>query len=223
MERRLSRDIINCQPYLVLINGSLNWPAERSLLSVFEETLLRIVKRIQVETEADIILMTPNVEGPSPFNPNGSTLPERVEINRRVAAEKNNVEHELITLVRERKHHLGTGFLSTPFLQKGDSSRNHYSNGAVCEWIFNTVCGISIVGENRFIISPQSGGSLTVASLMYRSVYGKVSCSLKKEGAHCAYRIEIPARCQAEMNIQGFETNIIEAGKHLFEVLETVL
>ncbi|MDY8025493.1 GDSL-type esterase/lipase family protein [Paenibacillus polymyxa] len=88
MERRLSRDIINCQPDLVLINGSLNWPADISLLSVFEETLRRMVKRIQAETEADIILMTPNAEGPSLFNPNGSTLRERVEIIRRVAAEE---------------------------------------------------------------------------------------------------------------------------------------
>lgn len=87
MERRLSRDVIHCQPDLVLINGSLNWPADVSL-AVFEETLRRIVKRIQAETEADIILMTPNAEGPSPLNPNGSTLPERVEIIRSVAAEE---------------------------------------------------------------------------------------------------------------------------------------
>ncbi|WP_018751944.1 SGNH/GDSL hydrolase family protein [Paenibacillus sanguinis] len=87
MERRLTRDVINCQPDLVLINGSLNWSADLSL-TVFEETLQRIVKRIQAETDADIILMTPNAEGPSPFNPDGSTLPERVEIVRRVAAEE---------------------------------------------------------------------------------------------------------------------------------------
>ncbi|PAD44083.1 hypothetical protein CHH54_03655 [Bacillus sp. 7520-S] len=87
MERRLSRDVINCQPDLVLINGSLNWPVDLSL-SIFEEALQRIVKRIQAETEADIILMTPNAEGSSPFNPNGSTLPERVEIIRRVATEE---------------------------------------------------------------------------------------------------------------------------------------
>jgi lysophospholipase L1-like esterase len=88
MERRLSRDIINCQPDLVLINGSLNWPADKGPDSVFGESLRRIVKRIKAETEADIILMTPNAEGPSPFSPNGSTLPERVEIIRRIAAEE---------------------------------------------------------------------------------------------------------------------------------------
>ncbi|WP_091017135.1 GDSL-type esterase/lipase family protein [Paenibacillus amylolyticus] len=88
MERRLSRDIINCQPDLVLINGSLNWTADISLLSVFEGSVRRIVKRIQAETEADIILMTPNAEGPSPFNPNGSTLSERVEIIRKIATEE---------------------------------------------------------------------------------------------------------------------------------------
>jgi hypothetical protein len=88
MERRLSRDIINCHPDLVLINGSLNWSPDKGLVSVFEESLRRIVKRIKTETESDIILMTPNAEGPNPFNPNVSTLPERVEIIRKIASEE---------------------------------------------------------------------------------------------------------------------------------------
>ncbi|MDY8025496.1 family 78 glycoside hydrolase catalytic domain [Paenibacillus polymyxa] len=170
---------------------------------------------------------------------------------------KKNVEHELVKLVRERKHHLGTGFLSTPFLLKvlsdagylddayqmlekeeypswiyevkqgattiwenwnGDSSRNHYSNGAVCEWIFSTVCGIRIAGENQFIISPQPGGSLTEAAFSYQSIYGKVSCSWTKKDNHYTYQIDVPAGCQAEINIQGIEPGILEGGKHFFEV-----
>ncbi|PRA09469.1 MULTISPECIES: alpha-L-rhamnosidase [unclassified Paenibacillus] len=169
---------------------------------------------------------------------------------------RKNVEHELISLVREREHHVGTGFLSTPFILKalsdagyvddayqmlekedypswiyqikqgattiwenwnGEASRNHYSNGAVCDWIFNTVCGINLAGENQFLISPQPGGSLTEAYLTYQSIYGKVSCSWRKESAHYVYWIEIPAGCQAEINIQGVEPQVVEAGKHCFK------
>lgn len=88
MERRLSRDIISCQPDLVLINGSLNWSPDKGSVSIFKESLQRIVKRIKAETEADIILMTPNAEGPNPFNNGVSTLPQRVEIIRKIASEE---------------------------------------------------------------------------------------------------------------------------------------
>lgn len=175
---------------------------------------------------------------------------------------KKNVEQGLIQLVREREHHVGTGFLSTPFLLEviseagylddayqmlekedypswlfevkqgattiwenwnGDSSRNHYSNGAVCEWIFNTVCGIRLAGENRFVISPQPGGSLTEAAFTYQSIYGKVSCSWRKEGNRYTYQIDVPAGCQAQINIPGMERANVQAGKHDFEVLEKSL
>ena len=38
--------------------------------------------------------------------------------------------------------------------QGGIGSLNHYSKGAVCEWLFRSMCGINIDGENRFVIKP---------------------------------------------------------------------
>ena len=37
--------------------------------------------------------------------------------------------------------------------QGGIASLNHYSKGAVCEWLFGTMCGINVAGENRFTIA----------------------------------------------------------------------
>jgi flavodoxin len=54
----------------------------------------------------------------------------------------------------------------------GLGSLNHYSKGAVCRWIFDTMCGIRIKGENRFEIAPHPGGTLTHASAAYTSIYG---------------------------------------------------
>ncbi|MCQ2440241.1 MAG: family 78 glycoside hydrolase catalytic domain, partial [Oscillospiraceae bacterium] len=47
---------------------------------------------------------------------------------------------------------------------KGDcGSLNHYSPGAVCQWLFDTCAGIRVAGENRFVIAPIPGGTLTHA------------------------------------------------------------
>lgn len=88
MEKRLERDVIRYQPDLVLINGSLNWGAECGTAGDYERILGSVVDRILAGTEADVILMTPNMEVPSPFTSPVSTLGERVDIIRRMAKEK---------------------------------------------------------------------------------------------------------------------------------------
>lgn len=39
----------------------------------------------------------------------------------------------------------------------GVASLDHYSKGAVCRWLFDTMCGIRPDGENRFKITPHPG------------------------------------------------------------------
>lgn len=56
----------------------------------------------------------------------------------------------------------------------GSGSRNHYSPGAVCGWLFDTCAGIRADGENRFVIAPTPGGTLRFAEGGYQSLYGKV-------------------------------------------------
>ena len=41
--------------------------------------------------------------------------------------------------------------------QGGVASLNHYSKGAVCEWLFGEMCGIKVGGENEYIIEPKIG------------------------------------------------------------------
>lgn len=47
--------------------------------------------------------------------------------------------------------------------QGGVASLDHYSKGAVCEWLFDTMCGIKVSGERQFTIAPKVGGSITYA------------------------------------------------------------
>ena len=83
----------------------------------------------------------------------------------------------------------------------GAGSLNHYSKGAVCAWLFNTVCGIRVDGENRFVIAPRPGGSLTHASASYCSVFGKVESKWEvTQGGHI-FTITVPANCCATVRL----------------------
>ena len=96
--------------------------------------------------------------------------------------------------------------------QGGIASLNHYSKGAVCAWFFNTMCGIRMDGENRFVIAPRPGGSLTHASASYVSVYGKVESKWEKTTHDCTYTVTIPANCEAEVFLPDGSSHHQRAG-----------
>lgn len=79
----------------------------------------------------------------------------------------------------------------------GTSSQNHYSPGSACQWLFETVGGIQVTGENQFTIQPIAGGQLTQATCSYQSAFGKVSCAWQKSPAGLVYDLAIPANTQA--------------------------
>lgn len=74
--------------------------------------------------------------------------------------------------------------------QGGIASLNHYSKGAVCEWLFKTMCGIHIDCENHFVIAP----SPVVASLMPRQ-------------ATTAYMVKLNAAGTRRMPAAGLESS----------------
>ena len=98
----------------------------------------------------------------------------------------------------------------------GIGSLNHYSKGAVVEWLFRAMCGIRVAGENRFVIAPQPGGSFTFAHAAYRSVYGAVTSGWKKTETGYQYEITIPANCTAEIVLNG-TAQTVAAGSYVFE------
>jgi alpha-L-rhamnosidase len=99
----------------------------------------------------------------------------------------------------------------------GAGSLNHYSKGAVCEWLFRTMCGIRICGENAFTIAPRPGGSLNSAGARYLSVYGEVKSSWRKDDGRIIYTVSIPANCRAEVVLpQGRRENVL-TGSYVFE------
>ena len=99
---------------------------------------------------------------------------------------------------------------------EGDLSQNHYSPGAVCQWLFDTVAGIRVSGENHFVIAPIPGGTLTHAGAEYASLYGKVKSRWEKTEAGISFEIEIPANCTAEIRLPDGRTEQMGSQKGRF-------
>lgn len=100
---------------------------------------------------------------------------------------------------------------------KGIASLNHYSKGAVCEWIFKVMCGINIIAENHFTIAPRPGGNFLNAKMEYDSIYGKVCCKWEKQqdGAYI-YIITVPSNCTANVILPVTKCHIQNAGTKIY-------
>ena len=101
----------------------------------------------------------------------------------------------------------------------GIASLNHYSKGAVCEWIFDEMCGVKIAGENQFMIAPNPGGHFTHAKFEYDSIYGTVISSWNKEAnGSIKYSFSIPSNTSAIVRLPGNEDRIVISGKYEYEL-----
>ncbi len=100
--------------------------------------------------------------------------------------------------------------------QGGIASLNHYSKGAVVEWLFKTMCGIRMVGENRFAITPRPGGHFRYARARYDSIYGTVESGWEKQDGKTLYAVTIPANCIAEIRLPSGRTETVGAGLYRY-------
>lgn len=99
---------------------------------------------------------------------------------------------------------------------EGNLSQNHYSPGAVCQWLFDTVAGIRVEGENRLTICPRPGGSLKSACAEYISPYGKVVSRWERTSEETVYTVEIPANVTARILLPDSREEIVDAGVHVY-------
>ena len=98
----------------------------------------------------------------------------------------------------------------------GIASLNHYSKGAAVAWLFDTMCGIRIDGENHFVIAPHPGGHFTRAKAVYDSVYGKVESGWEKTADGWKYTVTVPANCTAELRLPKKAPITLESGTYTF-------
>ena len=101
--------------------------------------------------------------------------------------------------------------------QGGIASLDHYSKGAVCEWLFKTMCGIRVEGENHFVIAPKPGGNFNHAEANYQSVYGRVKSRWDKTETGCLLRLSIPANTTATVILSDGKQVELKPGEHILE------
>ena len=97
--------------------------------------------------------------------------------------------------------------------QGGIGSLNHYSKGAVCEWLFGEMCGIRVAKHNTYIVAPKVGGTLTHACCEYNGVYGRVRSEWTRSDTELTYRIIVPANVTVRAILPDGE-HILESGEH---------
>lgn len=91
-------------------------------------------------------------------------------------------------------------------------SLNHYSYGAVCDFLFAGIAGIRPVWESpgykHFLLKPLHGGSLTHASASFESLYGTIESSWEKTAQGIVYRFKVPANTTATILLPGAQEDL---------------
>ena len=101
--------------------------------------------------------------------------------------------------------------------QGGVASLNHYSKGAVCEWLFGEMCGIRVAENNTYIVAPKVGGSITYASCEYNGIYGKIRSEWTRDGNKITYRVSVPSNVTVKILIPNGE-HTLSSGNHEFVI-----
>jgi len=85
------------------------------------------------------------------------------------------------------------------------NSFNHYSYGAIGDWMYRVVAGIDTYtdapGYKHIQIKPHPGGNLTFANADLKTYYGIVSSHWKTDGSKLELDIEIPVNTSATVYI----------------------
>jgi len=101
------------------------------------------------------------------------------------------------------------GSFETPTM----NSFNHYSYGAIGDWMYRVIAGIDTKsdgpGYKHIIIKPHPGGNFTFASADYETNYGKISSHWKIDSTKFSLDVEIPANTTATVYIPVKDNNAV--------------
>ncbi|GGA87475.1 alfa-L-rhamnosidase [Puia dinghuensis] len=102
------------------------------------------------------------------------------------------------------------------FQTPGMNSFNHYSYGAIGDWMYRVVAGIDTYedgpGYHHSRISPHPGGGLTSAAADLETCYGKISSHWRMTSDSLAIDIDIPANTTSTVYIPAPEGGVITEG-----------
>jgi alpha-L-rhamnosidase len=102
------------------------------------------------------------------------------------------------------------------------NSFNHYSFGAVGQWLMAYSLGIdrdpSAPGFKHFVLHPEADptGEMTWARGWYATPYGYITSSWKRSGGKVEYVFTVPEGCSATLRIPGIPEQELSAGQYTF-------
>ena len=94
------------------------------------------------------------------------------------------------------------------------NSFNHYSFGAIEEWMFSCMLGIRPVesdpGYHSFELSPRVGGSFTFVRGHFDSVYGRIESAWQITEEGTRFDFTVPANTRALLTLPVSEDSRVE-------------
>ena len=101
-------------------------------------------------------------------------------------------------------------------------SFNHYSLGAVCQFLFEYVAGIrptfDAPGFEKIILKPVPGGSLTWAEGAYKTRYGMIRSGWKIENGSFIYHCTVPEGTTADLHLPDSSTHELHPGDYIYKI-----
>ena len=100
-------------------------------------------------------------------------------------------------------------------------SFNHYAYGAIGEWLYNHVAGLSIdpekPGYKHILFNPHPGGGLKNASAEIKSMFGVVKSAWKIIDDQFNYQITIPANTTATVTLPNAAKSAISLNSKVLD------
>lgn len=83
------------------------------------------------------------------------------------------------------------------------NSFNHYAYGAVGEWMYRTLAGVSALepGYKKILLAPQPGEDISSATFEYETRYGTVRSAWKKAADGLSLDVTVPGNTTAKLRI----------------------
>jgi alpha-L-rhamnosidase len=102
------------------------------------------------------------------------------------------------------------------------NSFNHYSYGAIGDWMYKTMAGLNpdpaAPGYKKIIIAPKPGGGITSAAAELETQYGKVRSAWKIEGGKMMLDVIVPPNTTAKIILPTASATITESNTDLNKV-----
>jgi alpha-L-rhamnosidase len=104
------------------------------------------------------------------------------------------------------------------FQTPGMNSFNHYSYGAIGDWMYRAMAGIDTYddapGYKHIRIMPHIGGNFSYVNADYKTNYGTLSSNWKVDSSNLQLDVEIPCNTTATIYIPAASADVVKEGNN---------